>query len=295
MAEDWSAEEVEAVVADYLAMLTKERLAISFNKAAHNRVLQRSLIHRTRGSIERKHQNISAVLIAIGFPYIEGYKPLGNYQELLRSIVEVRLERDRRLLEIVGAVVVAPPIAPRLPADLLTIEVPIPAGIEDIYGLRREVRRTPSATQRDFLAIEARNAALGLEGERLVLRFEHERLWRAGQRALADRIEHVSQTRGDGLGYDILSFERDGRERFVEVKTTRFGEMTPFFVSRNEVCASSDLGDQYEVCRLFAFDREPRLFKLVGPLEQTCRLDPIEFVGLPRPRPTPSGPVGFGD
>jgi hypothetical protein len=284
MAEDWSREEVEAVVADYLAMLASELGGEAYNKAAHNRALQRVLGRRTHGSIERKHQNISAVLIDLGFPYIEGYKPLGNYQDLLQSVIEDRLDGERHLQEIVATAVVAPPIAPRLPSDLLTIEVSAPAGIEDNYALRDRVPRRRAVSKKDYLAIEARNASLGLEGERLVLRFEHERLWRAGQRTLADRIEHVSQTQGDGLGYDILSYEADGQERFVEVKTTRFGEMTPFFISRNEVRASGEIGDQYRLCRVFAFAREPRLFALLGPVDLTCRLDPTEFVGVPRSR-----------
>lgn len=284
MAEDWSREEVEAVVADYLAMLASELRGEAYNKAAHNRALQRILGRRTHGSIERKHQNISAVLIDLGFPYIEGYKPLGNYQDLLRSVIEDRLDGERRLQEIVATTVVATPSAPRLPSDLLTIEVPAPAGVENTYALRDRVPRRQAVSKKDYLAIEARNASLGLEGERLVLRFEHERLWRAGQRTLADRIEHVSQTRGDGLGYDILSYEADGRERFVEVKTTQFGEMTPFFVSRNEVRASGEMGDQYQLCRVFAFARGPRLFALPGPVDITCRLDPVEFVGVPRSR-----------
>lgn len=282
MAENWSREEVEAVVADYLSMLASELGGEPYNKRAHNRALRTVLGRRTHGSIERKHQNISAVLIDLGFPYIEGYKPLGNYQDLLRSVIEDRLDGEHRLQEIVATAVLAPPIAPRLPSDLLTIEVPAPAGVEDGYGFRDGVTKRHSPSKKDYLAIEARNASLGLEGERLVLRFEHERLWRAGQRTLADRIEHVSQTRGDGLGYDILSFDADGRERFVEVKTTRFGEMTPFFVSRNEVRASAEVGDQYRLCRIFAFASEPRLFALPGPLDHTCRLDPIEFVGMPK-------------
>ena len=38
---------------------------------------------------------------------------------------------------------------------------------------------------------------------------------------------------GDGAGYDILSFETDGTERFLEVKTTVGYERTPFFISPN--------------------------------------------------------------
>jgi hypothetical protein len=91
MADDWSREEVEAAVSDYFDMLAMELRGQPFNKADHNRNLQKLLNNRPRGSIERKHQNISAVLIELGYPYIDGYKPLGNYQRLLRDIIEERL------------------------------------------------------------------------------------------------------------------------------------------------------------------------------------------------------------
>ena len=282
MADDWSSEEVEAAVSDYVAMLEAEIRGEPYNKAEHNRALQQLLGRRTRGSIERKHQNISAVLLDLGFPYIEGYKPLGNYQDLLRSVIESRLDSSHRLRELVAQAVVATPKLPRLPKDLLSIEAQAPEGDDESYVPTGHDRRRRTGAKRDYLAIEARNSALGLEGERLVLRFEHERLWRAGRRELADRIEHVSQTRGDGLGYDILSFETNGRERLLEVKTTRFGPWTPFFVSRNELRVSEEMGERYRICRLYAFERKPRLFTLSAPLERTCRLEAVEFVGVPR-------------
>src|SRR5688572_6754389 len=101
MAESWSHQEVEAAVADYFAMLAAEMHGEPFNKAEHNRQLQRILTNRTRGSIERKHQNISAVLIELGYPYVDGYKPLGNYQELLREVIEARLNVSSDLNQIV--------------------------------------------------------------------------------------------------------------------------------------------------------------------------------------------------
>src|SRR5580658_8869363 len=107
MLEPWSRIEVEAAVTDYFAMLGKELRGEPFNKAEHNRSLQLLLHGRTKGSIERKHQNISAVLIQLGYPYIDGYKPLGNYQELLRSVVEERISSETTLSHAVAAVVEA--------------------------------------------------------------------------------------------------------------------------------------------------------------------------------------------
>src|SRR5206468_476841 len=131
--------------------------------------------------------------------------------------------------------------------------------------------------QRNYLEAEARNRSLGRAGEELVLRFEHERLWRAGERSLADRIEHVARTQGDGLGYDIRSFEAGGRDRLIEVKTTRFGALTPFFASRNEVEVSDRRNKDYQLYRVFKFSEQPKLFLLPGSLKRTCELDPLSF------------------
>src|SRR5437762_4527729 len=123
---DWSRLEVEAAVSDYLGMLALELRGEPFNKAEHNRNLARVLNGRTRGSIERKHQNISAVLIELGYPYIDVYKPLRNYQELLKDIVEERLVTATALDEEIAALILSPPPSTALFDDILSIQVPVP-------------------------------------------------------------------------------------------------------------------------------------------------------------------------
>lgn len=76
---DWSEYEADLIVADYFAMLGQEMACRDYVKAAHNKALQ-ELTGRSRGSIEMKHQNISAVLMRLGLPWIKGYKPLVNFQ-----------------------------------------------------------------------------------------------------------------------------------------------------------------------------------------------------------------------
>jgi len=70
---DWTADELDAIVADYFAMLANEQLGHRYNKARHNATLVQR-IGRTRAAIEFKHRNISAVLRELGMPEIEGYK-----------------------------------------------------------------------------------------------------------------------------------------------------------------------------------------------------------------------------
>ena len=129
----------------------------------------------------------------------------------------------------------------------------------------------------NWLERESRNRSLAAAGEELALDFEHRRLWKARRRDLAKRVEHVARTRGDGLGYDILSFESNGAERLIEVKTTRFGPMTPFFASRNEVAVSQERAPMYYIYRLFRFHTEPRMFHLHGSLQATCNLEPVQY------------------
>ena len=103
------------------------------------------------------------------------------------------------------------------------------------------------------------------------------RLIQAGRERLADQVERVSVTRGDGLGFDVLSFDASGHERFIEVKTTAYGASTPFFVTRNEVAASRDANEKFHLYRAFSFRSRPRLFSKQGPIEQAFTLEPSQF------------------
>ena len=284
MPDFWSQQEVEAAVTDYFVMLAKELRGEPFNKAEHNRALQQKLNNRTRGSIERKHQNISAILIELGYPYIDGYKPLGNYQELLRLVVEGRLSGAAGLNKTVEALVEKPTEAIPDIDDILAIRVEPPIGDQNLRVSEEPTSAAHSATRRNYLEIEARNQSLGRAGEEFILRFEHERLVKAGERNLAMEIRHVALLEGDNLGYDILSFEANGRERLIEVKTTRFGEMTPFFASRAEIDFSKLRESEYQLYRLYSFRAEPKLYTLLGSLRSSCQLDPVTYSAFPNCR-----------
>ena len=86
--EDWSEDEVQSTVADYFEMLRLEADGLAYNKSEHNQMLRKQLNGRSKASVELKHQNISAVLTGLGLPFIQGYKPRGNSQLLLRKAVQ---------------------------------------------------------------------------------------------------------------------------------------------------------------------------------------------------------------
>ena len=272
--QDWNRLEVEAIVADYLKMLSLELAGQAFSKTAHRRALQQKLKGRTDGSIEFKHCNISAVMRDLGFPTVRGYQPRSNYQSLLREVVEAQVTLQTSLDSLALAAVEQPAVSPEL-IDFSKVVANAPK--RQHVATDAAPYRDYAPVKRDYIAREARNTSLGIAGEEFVVRFEHWRLNQLGMTTLADRVEHVSQTKGDGLGYDVLSFDASGRERFIEVKTTAFGKETPFFVTRNELDFSKDAKDHFVLCRLFEFRQTPRLFALNGALDQHCALDPVTY------------------
>ena len=126
----------------------------------------------------------------------------------------------------------------------------------------------------NYLELEARNQQLGDAGEKLVMAYEKARLRTIGRIDLLDSVEQVSETLGPNAGYDIRSFEQDGKERFIEVKTTKYGKLTPFFVTANELLFSERNREQYHLYRVFNYRVSPSLFQLSGQLNNFCRLRP---------------------
>ncbi|MET4568411.1 DUF3883 domain-containing protein [Rhodanobacter soli] len=274
--DDWSRVEVEACVASYLMMLALELNGQRYNKTEHAEALMRKLDGRNRGSVEFKHCNISAVLLALGYPSINGYKPRSNYQSELLDVVESQLEGNTVIDTAAQAAVERPAIEIAVNESMsVWVPAPKPAKVRETAS---EYAPRFSPVRRDYLAREARNRSLGRAGELFVLELESRRLHGEGKKALSERVEHVAASQGDGLGYDILSFESNGRERLIEVKTTAFGELTPFYVSRNEIARSNADADKYRLYRIFDFRDKPRVFQLPGSIDGHCTLDPVTYL-----------------
>lgn len=94
----WSDDEVSAAVESYFRMLALERAGTPYNKSENRRRLM-EVVRRSEGSIERKLQNVSAVLDALGAQWINGYKPLAHYQDALVEAVARAIAREPRFLD----------------------------------------------------------------------------------------------------------------------------------------------------------------------------------------------------
>lgn len=268
---DWTIQELEAAVQDYFEMLRKEAAGLPYNKAEHNERLRTKLITRSKASIELKHQNISAILDQLSLPYIRGYKPRSNLQELLRQVVITYIGQHQsdlvNVMDDLGAqttageqmfrgVLVQPPKVEPLPV---------------------RVKRPKFARKFDYALRDENNRKLGYNGEAWTVGYEKSRLTDVSRPDLASQIDWVSDRVGDGAGYDILSFEDDERARFIEVKTTNGGSLTPFIVTKNEVEFSEESEDAFCLYRIFEFSSQPRLFILRGPLPSLLELEALDY------------------
>ena len=259
-------------------MLSLESRGESYTKTDHNRRLRAKLNDRSRGAVEFKHANISAVLDRMGLPYISGYKPRGNVQALLHEVVGARVQPLSKQL----TADLATPQQPVVLNDVLGILVPPPGRALVVHEEARDAEGaydlTGSAVTRfDYVRQEALNQSIGDAGEALVLSYERARLRHAGKDHLARNVEHVAKTQGDRVGYDIRSYDDTGRDRFVEVKTTRYGRRTPFFISANELRFSEANAPAYHLYRVFDYREHPKLFTLPGDVARHVRLNPVSY------------------
>lgn len=271
---DWTDAQNDAIVADYFAMLADDIAGRPYSKAKHNRLLQ-TVIGRPRGSVEFKHRNISAVLKGLGEDWIPGYKPAFNIQGSLVDAVVRWLERHPDWLEPSARMGGGVSLSALQEKPMLWIgpppthsNAPPPDELEQMTRIARKY---------DVAERDARNRALGRAGEERVLAHERASLLAGGRTDLAERIRWVSQVDGDGAGYDILSFDTDGNDRLIEVKTTNGWERTPFYITRNELAVAEERRASWRLVRLWNFTRDPRAYELQPPLEAHVSLMAMSF------------------
>lgn len=276
MTDSWSKIEVALIVADYFDMLIKELNRIPFRKSDHRRQILPLLNNRSEGSIEFKHQNISAILINLGRPYIAGYLPRYNYQNLLEDEVIDYLIQHSEIESDFQQFVEKGLIKPQIKLDFEKITV-APPQIVSVTEPRPIYQHKP--VKINYLEREQLNKALGLYGEEIVIEFEKWNLIRLGHDKLAYKIEWISKEEGDGAGFDVLSKNLNGTDKYIEVKTTRLGKETPFFFSSNELQFSIKRAPDYHLYRLFNAENDAKLFQKNGALNSICKSVPTMYKG----------------
>jgi hypothetical protein len=267
--DDWTLEEVKTAISEYFRLYRAQIDSDYVRKRDFKQALA-AIPSRNESAVSRKFSNISAILADAQLPIIQGFTALGNKQTLLSAVL---YDWIRERPEIFDSSIAA--ISPPTP-NLVGIEVEPPSVVR-VSRAKNERK----AARVDFAARDERNRHLGRAGEQWALQFLKLELTAADRPDLADQVVWVSDVHGDGLGYDIRSFSRDGAPQFVEVKTTNGGQAAPFVVTENEVRASEE-ETGYVLLRIFGFSQNPRFYRLHGSLKQSCALTPVVFSALPK-------------
>lgn len=254
----WTEGQNRRAVRHYARMIKLAAAGHAFSKTDINRQLQ-SKVLRTKGAIEYKWQNISAVLNERISAYLPGDLPAANYQRGEGKLVEAVEE-----IILADAALVASLKTLRAPVEKLRSTVPeqsiateaAPALVDPPGKREKKKRRRPHEGRNgtDWLAVNREQAELGSQGEAFI------KAWLEDNEAA--EVEHVSESEGDHVGYDLRAKLPNGDLLFVEVKATNGGARTPFVVSRNQLAVARANPREYWVYRVFNLNKAPQLFRL---------------------------------
>jgi Domain of unknown function (DUF3883) len=128
----------------------------------------------------------------------------------------------------------------------------------------------------NYVENEKERKRLGDLGELLVLQHEQEKLMASGS---MKRPQHKSKSEGDGLGYDILSYDETGDEILIEVKTTAGSFEDPLYITGAELLCSQKVPRKYWLYRVYEYDdinNSAKYSLIKGDLTEFC-INPILY------------------
>lgn len=91
-------------------------------------------------------------------------------------------------------------------------------------------------------------------GEDIVVEYEKNRLIMEGREDLADKVFETREIAGNAERFDVLSYDKDENEKYIEVKTTKGGLNNIFHISENEVEFSEQYQEKYYLYRVYNFN-----------------------------------------
>ena len=103
------------------------------------------------------------------------------------------------------------------------------------------------------------------------------------KRKLAKQVKHVAKDQGDGAGFDILSFDLNGNEKFIEVKTTKGSFNSTIYITRNELERSKIEKEKYFLYRLYNYNEEidtANILIIKGDLTNLCEFPTTYKINL---------------
>lgn len=141
-----------------------------------------------------------------------------------------------------------------------------------------KVRTKEDINYSEQQAISKKN---GDRGEELVLRNEIEKIKQWGlPDEILSKVRRVS-LESDDYGFDILSFDKDGNERYLEVKTTKSNGMNfSFILTKNEFEQAKKYGNKYSFVIVFDILNNPHIWYMGNPFVEEpykVKIQPFQY------------------
>ena len=123
-------------------------------------------------------------------------------------------------------------------------------------------KRKGKETKIDYSNRSRKFKRIGDRGEQIVLRAEKLFLKKNGRKDLAELVDQISE-RDDSVGYDIKSYELDGTEKLIEVKSTlrKIGKSN-VFLSANELQVAENENNYYFYIIYEVGSKRPKIWKI---------------------------------
>jgi hypothetical protein len=173
----------------------------------------------------------------------------------------------------------------------LNQQTPVP--VASTFQTAIEVSATNLSTSTDQLTFRGRtvnfiqnnidNKRIGDLGELWVLKYEIEKLRQSGRHNLVGKIKHTAKDEGDGTGYDIQSFDGNGQKIYIEVKTTKGGKNSTFYITRTELERSKIEKENFYLYRLYNFNEDSNTAEILiikGDLTNLCEFPTTYKINL---------------
>lgn len=153
---------------------------------------------------------------------------------------------------------------------------------EDPIDAKERKDRIRSKDGIDYSDQQKRNQETGDIGEKLVLANEIDKARKWGlSEDLVSQIRRVS-LESDDYGFDILSFDQNGKEHYIEVKTTKASSNNLSFVlTQNELDHARKYGSAYSIVMVFDVAQNPRIWDMGNPfVSEPCKMNikPIKYL-----------------
>jgi len=155
--------------------------------------------------------------------------------------------------------------------------------VDSAQGLSKKNRKRALSKTKliDFEKENKKHRRLGERGELIVLNAERDSLKKMGEADLPNRIRQISKE-NTSAGYDILSFEEDGREKYIEVKSTNNSPSgkANFLITINECEKAKEIKNYYIYIVFNVKSKNPKIWRLRDPFSLQGKgftLTPISF------------------